>query len=112
MARQPGQHSGVFVRGIVVEHRVDHLAGRDLALDRVEKADEFTVAVPLHAAADHCAVEHAQRGEQSGGAVPLVVVCHGLAAPGLDRQSWVRSSAWIWLFSSIDSTTAWAGGST
>src|SRR5260370_26032261 len=24
----------------------------------------------------------------------------------------VRSSAWIWLFSSIDSTTAWAGGST
>jgi hypothetical protein len=51
--------------------------------------------------------------------VPLVIVLHGLAAPGLITGSspgtspgWVRSSAWIWLFSSIDSTTAWAGGST
>jgi hypothetical protein len=26
-------------------------------------------------------------GEQGGGAVPLVIVCHGLAAPRLDRQS-------------------------
>src|SRR5499427_1955195 len=26
-------------------------------------------------------------GEQGGGAVPLIVVRHGLAAPGLDRQS-------------------------
>src|SRR5918993_1405585 len=30
----------------------------------------------------------------------------------MGRPGWVRSSAWIWLFSSIDSTTAWAGGST
>jgi len=77
----------VFVRGVVVEHGVDHLAGRDLALDGVEEADEFDVAVTLHAAADHRAVEHAERGEQGGGAVPLVIVRHGLAAPGLDRQS-------------------------
>src|SRR5262249_49429819 len=27
------------------------------------------------------------------------------------RPGWVRWSAWIWLFSSIDSTMAWAGGS-
>ena len=40
-----------------------------------------------HAAADDGAVEHAERGEQGGGAVPLIVVRHGLAAPGLDRQS-------------------------
>jgi hypothetical protein len=39
--------------------------------------------------------------------VPLIIVGHRLAAPGLDR-----SSAWIWLFSSRLSTTAWAGGST
>ena len=45
------------------------------------------MAVALHAAADHGAVEHAERGEQGGGAVPLVIVRHGLAAPGLDRQS-------------------------
>jgi hypothetical protein len=28
-------------RGVVVKHRVDYLAGRDLALDGIEKADEF-----------------------------------------------------------------------
>jgi hypothetical protein len=43
----------VFVGGVVVEHRVDHLAGDDLALDGIEKTDEFEVAVALHAAADH-----------------------------------------------------------
>src|ERR1700737_3779705 len=87
MARQPSQHLGMFVGGIVVEHRVDQLASWDLALDGIEKADEFEVAMALHAAADHRAVEHAKRSEQGGGAVPLVIVRHGLAAPGLDRQS-------------------------
>ena len=42
-----GQAFGVFVGGIVVEHRVDRLVGRDLALDSVEEADEFEVAVAL-----------------------------------------------------------------
>src|SRR5499433_2146154 len=82
---------GCFVRGIVVKHRVDHLAGRDLALDGIEKADEFEVAVALHAAPDDGAVEHAERGEQGGGAMPLVIVRHGLAAAGFDRQPWLRA---------------------
>jgi len=87
MASQPSQHFGMFMRGVVVEHRVDQLAGRDLARDNVEKADEFDMAVALHAAPDHRAVEHAERGEQGSGAVPLIIVGHRLAAPGLDRQS-------------------------
>jgi hypothetical protein len=61
----------MFVGGIVVEHRMDRLLGRDLAFDGVEEADEFEVAVALHAAADHCSVEHAERGEQGGGAPGL-----------------------------------------
>ncbi len=68
---------------------MDYLAGRDLALDGMEKADEFDVAVALHAAADHGAVERAERGEEGGGAVRLVIMRHGLASPGLDRQSWL-----------------------
>jgi hypothetical protein len=40
---------------------MDRLARRDLALDGIEKADEFKVAVTLHAAADHRPVEHADR---------------------------------------------------
>src|SRR3974377_2416781 len=51
------------------------------------EVDEFEVAVALHAAADHAAIEHAERGKQGGGAVPLVIVRHGLTAPRLDRQS-------------------------
>ncbi len=43
--------------------------------------------MPRQAAADHRAGEHVQRGEQGSGAV-----------------------AWIWLFSSMHSTTAWSGG--
>ena len=77
----------MFVGGIVVEHDVDRLAGRDLALDGVEKADELYVAVALHAAPDDAAVEQAEGGEQGGDAVPLVIVGHRLAAPRLDRQS-------------------------
>ena len=77
----------MFVGGVVVEDDMDQLASRDLALDGIEKADEFDVAVALHAAANYGAVEHAEGGEQRGGAVPLVIVRHGLAAPGLDRKS-------------------------
>src|ERR1700741_5553598 len=113
MARQPGQHFRMFVGGIVVEDDVDRLVGSNPALDSVEKADEFDMAGALPAAADDGAVERAECRELGGGAVPLVVMRHGLAPSGLERQpGWVRSSAWIWFFSSIDSTTAWAGGST
>jgi len=73
--------------GVVVEDDVDRLVGGNLALDSVEKADEFDMAVALHAAADDCAVEHAECSEQGCGAVPLVIVRHGLAASGLDRQT-------------------------
>jgi hypothetical protein len=34
-----------------------------LTLDGVKKANEFAMAVALHAAADHGAVEHTERGE-------------------------------------------------
>src|ERR1700747_2544604 len=81
----------MFVGGVVVEHRVDQLASWNLALDGIEKADEFEVAMALHAAADNRAVEHAERGEQGGGAVPLVIVRHGLAAARLDWQSGLRA---------------------
>src|SRR4030095_12811929 len=72
--------------GVVVEDDVDRLVSRNLAFDSIEKTDEFDVAVALHAAADDGAVKYAEGGKQGGGAVPLVVMRHGLAAPGLDRQ--------------------------
>jgi hypothetical protein len=35
----------MLVGGVVVEHRVDQLAGRDLALDGIEETDELAVAL-------------------------------------------------------------------
>ena len=66
MARQPCPNLVRLVGGIVVEDDVDDLAGRDLALDGIEKADEFLVAVLLSAFADHRAFENVERGEQRG----------------------------------------------
>ena len=79
VALKPGPHPGVLVGRVIVEDDVDRLVGGDLALNGVEKADEFEVAVALHTAADDGAVEHAERGEQGGGAVTLLVMRHGLA---------------------------------
>jgi len=75
----------MFVGGLVVEHGMDNPASRDLALNGVEKADEFAVAVTPHAAADDGTIEHAERREQAGGAVPLIVKRLDLAL-FVDRQ--------------------------
>ena len=75
----------MFVRGLVVEHGVDDPASRDLALNGVEKADEFAVAVTPHAAADDGTIEHAERRAQAAGAVPLIVKRLDLAL-FVDRQ--------------------------
>ena len=57
MSLQPGPHLWVFVGGVVVQDGVDQLAGRDVALDGVEEADELLVTVLLHAAPDHRAIQ-------------------------------------------------------
>ena len=50
MTRQPGQHFGMLMSGIVVEDDVDRQAGCHLALGGVEKSKEFEIPVALHAA--------------------------------------------------------------
>ena len=45
------------------------------------------MAMTLHVAADHGAVEHVQRGKQRGGAVALVIVGHGAEPALLQRQA-------------------------
>ena len=66
---------------------MDRLVGRHLALDGIEKTDEFLVPVALHAAPDDLALQDVEGGEQGGGAVALVVVGHGGAASLLHRQA-------------------------
>jgi hypothetical protein len=111
MIGQPFEDVGLFVGGVVVDDGVDDFSGRDGALDGVEEADELLVAMPSHAASDHGSVEEVERGDR------VVVPCacsHGSSSriSGLERQTRLRAvSAWIWLFSSIETTTVGLGGS-
>ena len=87
MVGEPALDLRVLVRGVVVEDRVDHLAGRHRALDGVEELDELLMPVVRHAAADDLAVEHVEGGEQRRRAVALVIVGHRAALAGLQRQA-------------------------
>ena len=99
-SRQPGGDLGMFVGGIVVDDGMDQLAGRHGSLDSVQEADELLMAMALHSAADHAAIERAEGGEQGGGAMPLVVVRHAATAardapdrPGTRPRALCRISA-------------------
>jgi hypothetical protein len=87
MTPQPFDHLGVLVSGVVVEDGVDRLAGRDLALDGVQKPDELLMPVALHATADDLALQHVEGGEQGGRAVALVIVGHGPGPTLLQGQA-------------------------
>ena len=69
MIGQPPLDLGVLVGGVIVEDGVNDLADRHGALDRIEECDEFLMAVLVHASAEHGAVQHIERGEQSRNAV-------------------------------------------
>jgi hypothetical protein len=113
MSAEPYFHLGVLVTAAIVEDHVDHLAGRGLGLDGVQKPNELLVPVALHTAADHLAFEHVEGGEQCGRAVPLVVVSHGSAPARLHRQARLgaveRLDLALFIYAG---TIAWAGGST
>ena len=66
--------------------------------------------VAFLALADDRAVEHIQRREQRGRAIALVIVVVPARPFFIGSPGWVRSSAWIWLFSSIEYTSALSGG--
>ena len=69
MTRQPSQHFGMFMGGIIIGDDVDRPVGDDFPLESVEKADEF-------ARRWRC-MQRPERGKQDGGAVLLVVVRQG-----------------------------------
>ena len=99
---------------------MDGLVVRNLALDLVEKTEEFLMAVTGGIVADNGAGQHIERGKEGRGAMALVVMCRARPSPFLQGQA--RSSGAgravcgqapsICDFSSMDSTTAWAGGDT
>ena len=91
MSSDPGFDSRVFVSCVIVHDEMQIEMGRRLDIDLVEETNEFLVSMTRHAVADHFAIEQAQRCEQCGRSVALVVVRHGPTAPLLDRQSWLST---------------------
>ena len=73
--------------GVVVEDGVDRLVGGRRPLDGIEIADELLMGMALHAPAEDNAIKGVEGGEQGGRAVPLVIMGHGPAFAGLDRQT-------------------------
>lgn len=88
---EPFSNLGMLVGGVVVEDDVDRLSSRHLCFDQLKKADEFLVAVPLHVAADHGAIEHVERRKERDRAVALVVVGHCSGPSLLERQAGLRA---------------------
>ena len=109
----------MLVGGVVVHHPVqlDRRAGfvGDVgvgALDLLEEREELLVAVPRLERRGHLPGGDLQRREQRRGAVAVVVMGATLdpALACIGRIGTVRSSAWIWDFSSMLSTIAFSGG--
>ncbi len=78
VSAQPFDDLGMLVCGVVVEDGVDGFAGRDLALDGVQEADDL-------------AFQQIEGGEQGGRAISLVVVGHSRTFTLSDKRSqWSR----------------------
>src|ERR1700722_9488392 len=82
---------GVLAGVVVVEDRMDGLAGGDLALDGVEETDELLMPMALHVAADHGSVEHVHRRKQRRRAIALVIMSHRSRPALLLRQAGLGS---------------------
>ena len=74
VARQPAAGSCAPVGAGVIKHHVQRHGRLGLCVEALEKFHELPRALACVAFADNHAVEHAQRGEQRGGAVTAVVV--------------------------------------
>ena len=113
MALQPGLDLVVLVGRVIIDNGMDFLVFRNGPFDLVEETNELLMPVALHVLANHCAIQHIQFCKQGGRAVSFIIMGHRRTAPLFSgNPGWVRSSACICDFSSIDSTTAWAGGET
>src|SRR4030088_776978 len=91
MPGEPGFDLGMFVGAVIIQDGMDQLPGRDGALDGIEKADELLMGMALHTAAEDTAIERVEGGKQGGCAVALVIMGHGAAAAGFDRQTGLGS---------------------
>src|SRR5277367_2796098 len=111
VAQEPALNARMLVGRVVIANQIDFLLGRDRPIDHAQEAEPFLMAMPLLAESIDFAGGGIEGSEQGRCAVALVIVRHG-GAPAffIGRPGCVRSSAWIWLFSSTLNTSACSGG--
>jgi hypothetical protein len=106
---EPFAFGEMLVGGVVIQGFPDP----NLRPDSVQEANELLMAMALHCAANHFAVESVQRPKQRSCSKPLESCVIALTSPFFSgRPGWVRPSAWIWLFSSAERTIARSRGLT
>ncbi len=89
---------------------MDFEAGRNVAVEVIEKREKCLVAMARLALGDNRPIERVERCEQRGGALPIIIAGHPFDVPTIGSTGRVRSGAWIWLFSSTHGTSALSGG--
>jgi hypothetical protein len=111
VARRPALNHRVFVGGIAVDDKVELFVGGRLAVDETQELQPFLKAVRS------MQVAITLQSSVLRAANNVVVPCRlqscviVWARPFfVGKPGWVRSRAWIWLFSSNDSTSACSGG--
>jgi hypothetical protein len=88
---QPGADFFVLVGRIIVDNSVDGLVCGDIALDVVEKPNEFLLAMALHVLPDDGSIQNVQHRIQGGCAVALVIMGLGCPASLLHWQAGLRA---------------------
>src|SRR5688572_31689021 len=86
MCREPTTHLGVFVRGVIVQHKVDVQLGRSVLLDVFEELQELLMAMLRLALRNDLTARHIESGEQRGRAMANVVVRDSLDVSQAERQ--------------------------
>lgn len=111
MTRKPVLHGRCLGGAVIVHDDVDRKLGWDTHVQVRQELQEFGGAMPTMQLTDDFSGSHVQRGKQRRRAVTQIVMGRRSGSPGvIGRIGWVRSRAWIWLFSSTHNTTALTGG--
>jgi hypothetical protein len=87
------------------------LPAQVVVIEMFEKAEKFLMAMTGLALRNHSTRDDVERGEQCHRTVAEVIMRHPFGiAPTIGNTGCVRSSAGIWLYSSMHSTSALSGG--
>ena len=91
MPLEPGFHTGMFVRAIIIHDQMKVEFGRGFAVDFLKESDELLMTMAGHAVSDHLAVEHAEGGKQGGRSMAAVIMGHCSTAAFLQGQTGLGS---------------------